>query len=68
MYNFLITSLIKVTVHGLNKEDYLQMFQYVSFWLHSCCMVLEGLARKLVYHKSRMNVVTLTLRPNEVGP
>ena len=50
----------------LYKEVYLQIFKYVSFWLHGCCGNWKGWARKPVNHTSWVAVVTQTDRPKSV--
>ena len=41
VYHIFITSPLWLAV-GLHKEDYLQIFKYVPFWLHSFCGKWEG--------------------------
>ena len=50
----------------LYKEVYLQIFECVSFLLHTCCGEWEGWARKPVNHASWMTVVTPSDRPKSV--
>ena len=55
-------------VLGLNKEDYLQIFKCVSFWLHGFCGEWEGWDPVNRFnHTSGVAIVTPTDRP-WVGP
>ena len=54
-------------VLSLNKEDYLQIFRCVSFWLHGCCGSWEGWT--LVNRFNNIiwvTVITPTDRPKSV--
>ena len=54
-------------VLGLHKENYLQIFKCVSFWLHGCCGLWEGWALvNRLYYTSGMTAVTPTDSPNSV--
>ena len=58
--------LVWLLVCCLYKEVYLQIFKYVSFWLHGCCGESEGGPVNQVNHTSWMTVVTPTDRPKSV--
>ena len=54
-------------VLGLYKEDYLQIFNCVSFYLHSFCGYSEGLGPVNRFnHTSGMAIITPTDRPKSV--
>ena len=56
-------------VLSLHKEDYLQIFKCVSFWLHGFCSQWEGwVPVNQVNHTNRMDVVCCHLidRPQSV--
>ena len=53
--------------YSIDKEDYLQKFKCVSFWLLNFCVWLEGLDSAYRFnHTSWMRVVTPTDRPKSV--
>ena len=58
--------LVWLLVCCLYKEVYLQIFKYVSFWLHGCCGEWEGGPVNKVNHTSWVAVVTPTDRPKSV--
>ena len=80
LYNFDIPFLLPVCVIivlplrfswllvlGLYKEDYLQIFKYVSFWLHGFCGKWEGWDPVNRFnHTSWVAIVTPTDRPKSV--
>ena len=54
-------------VLGLYKEDYLQIFNFVSFYLHSFCDKWEGWDPvNRLNHTSWMAIITPTDRPKSV--
>ena len=54
-------------VFSLYKEDYLQIFKCVSFWLHGCCGEWEGWALVNRFnHTSGVTAITPTDRPKSV--
>ena len=58
--------LVWLLVCCLYKEVYLQIFKYVSFWLHGCCGEWEGGPVNKVNHTSWVAVATPTDRPKSV--
>ena len=37
VYQIFMTSPLWLTIGPLYKDDYLQIFEFGSFWLHGCC-------------------------------
>ena len=58
--------LVWLLVCCLYQDVYLQIWKWMSFWLHGCCGKWEGWVRKPVNHTSWVAVVTPTDRPKSV--